>query len=152
MHFSHGDKLHLQALRGERLEDAAAPMVDIHIKVSEPQKIRKGLFSHIAYKMYTKASPTDGSRESNYEVNRRYSEVVTLYERLRHDYLTEGVIVPPPPGKERLTTIAVRMGAADPGSGSVVFERRCGALDRYMRRLARHPAIRRDPNFRLDLI
>ena len=92
-----------------------------------------------------------GSPPSKFAVARRYSEIVDLHERLVSDYLKDGVLVPPPPEKSRLAAIAVKVSGGrdlNESAASHVFERRCVALDRYMKRLARHPAIRKDPNFR----
>ena len=34
---------------------------------------------------------------------------------------------------------------------NIIFAVMCESLDRYMRRLSQHPAIQKDPNFRLFL-
>lgn len=68
-----------------------------------------------------------------------------------NDYLHEGIIVPPPPEKNRLATVAVKISPntdLNESLASHMFEKRCLALDRYMKRLARHPVLRKDPSFR----
>ncbi len=121
------------------------------ITVSAPRKVRRGLFSHVVYHMETRLESGSGGTGARFSVSRRYSEVLQLHGRLVHDHRTEGVIVPPPPAKSRLATVAVAASRADDLNESVasrVFERKCVALDRYMKRLARHPVLRKDANFR----
>ncbi len=141
----------LQVMRGHRREEMA-PTQTMTVSVSEPKKVRKGLFSHVVYQMET--SIDTGGPPSKFSVSRRYAEVQELHGRLVMDHRAEGVIVPPPPAKSRLATVAVMASRSDNLAESVashVFERKCVALDRYMKRLARHPVIRKDPNFRAFL-
>lgn len=60
----------------------------ISISVSEPQKIRKWLFARVVYHISTKigSNSVDGvenNPSSNYSVTREYSEIVSLYNKLR---------------------------------------------------------------------
>lgn len=130
------------------------PSQHIQISVSEPQKVRKGLFANVVYHIKTKVSARpgeEGGPDSTYSVSRKYSEIVHLYEKLLRIHHKTGVIVPPPPEKNRLATIVVKLSngtSLEDSAASHVFEKRCLALDRYMKRLAKHPVIRKDPNFR----
>lgn len=127
------------------------PIQHVHISVSEPRKVRKGLFSHVAYQMTTRIGHQDPPTTSTFKVDRRYSDILKLYQKLQAEYQPNGIIIPPPPEKKRLATIAIKMSTDDDLNASVASEiisKRCVALDRYMKRMSKHPVIRKDPNFR----
>lgn len=140
----------LQQLKGNRRE-MLIPIQHVHISVSEPRKVRKGLFSHVAYQMTTRIGHQDPPTTSTFKVDRRYSDILKLYQKLQAEYQPNGIIIPPPPEKKRLATIAIKMSTDDDLNASVASEiisKRCVALDRYMKRMSKHPVIRKDPNFR----
>ncbi|TRY71580.1 hypothetical protein TCAL_11295 [Tigriopus californicus] len=140
----------LQQLKGNRRE-MLIPSQHVHISVSEPRKIRKGLFSHVAYQLTTRIGHQDPPTTSTFKVDRRYSDILKLYQKLQLEYQPNGIIIPPPPEKKRLATIAIKMSTDADLNASVaseVISKRCVALDRYMKRMCKHPVIRKDPNFR----
>ena len=142
----------LQGLKGTDPRPATAGgNATLRIWVSEPQKVRKGLFSNVVYTITTKAGSEGEDDLKTYTVTRGYSEIADLYEKLNFDLQEKGVIVPPPPEKNRLAAVAMNFEPKTDLSASVashMVEKRCLALDRYMKRMARHPTIKRNPTFR----
>ena len=137
-----------QTLRGNQRQQGFLPGQRIAVDVGEPLKRRKGLFAHVVYQLTTKIElessaaaaasnqpPSSNSNSSNlYNVHRRYSEIVKLYEKLVSEYEDRGVIVPPPPSKSSLGTVAVRMSTnveLNESIASAFIEKRTVALDRY---------------------
>ena len=77
---------------------------------------------------------------NQYITRRTYKDIVDMYQYLDARYLMHGVIVPPPPPKESLNLIEkVQKEAWDDGeralSASKTLDKKCVALDRYMKRL-----------------
>ena len=143
----------IKVLREERGEDTTQTTLQskMTVSVSAPRKSRKGFFSHVVYQMESSVEDAAASGTfANFSVARRYSEVLDLHRSLVSDHRPSGVIVPPPPPRSRLATVAVAASRRDvdlnESVASRVFERKCVALDRYMKRLARHPVLRKDPN------
>ena len=105
----------------------------------------------MVYQISTKVTSAEDSNGSSYKVTRQYSEILNLYNRLLKDYHQDGIIIPPPPEKNRLAAVALKMSNNPDLESSIashVFEKRCLALDRYLKRLAKHPIIRKDAIFR----
>jgi hypothetical protein len=67
-------------------------------------------------------------------------------------YKKLGIIVPPPPPKASLAIIATVATVGNEklhaSAASRAIDRKCVALDRYFKRLTRHPVIRKDAMFR----
>lgn len=139
---------------------------NLKITVSEPQKSRKGIMLVISYTIKTvvqqerktaSGPPEENQGIKDYLVSRTYSDVKALYSCMVREYQNEGVIVPFPPdlGSNAVTTastVAVAsMTRNDNLTTSVVTDKRCLALARYLNRIARHPVLRKDPTYRAFL-
>lgn len=127
----------------------------ISIAVSEPFKNRKGLFKSVVYTILTRYGGERTGQyggNSHYSVTRSYSDIEHMYKYLVLSYKKEGVIVPPPPQKNSLGFIqsssSINGENLAASNASRAIDKKCVALDRYMKRLARHPVIRKDAMFR----
>lgn len=87
-------------------------------------------------------------KKDNFSTNRRFSDFLNLAEKLKEKHLPAGRILPPPPEKDMLGTTKVKMTAKDESSPSDFIERRKAHLERFLNRVAQHPSLRLDPDFR----
>ena len=76
--------------------------------------------------------------KSSFSVLRRYSDFLWLYETLSNN--NPGVVVPPVPEKHSF-------GRFDTG----FVERRRGALEQCLRKVATHPVLQKDQDFKFFL-
>ncbi|KAI9145997.1 Vps5 C terminal like-domain-containing protein [Paraphysoderma sedebokerense] len=106
------------------------------IDVSEPTKVESAISPYITYKVRTKTSCPGFKNESI--VNRRYSDFLWLFNRLVTKY--PGVIVPPVPEKQSIGRF----------QDDFVENRRLG-LERFVNRIAHHPRLYNDDDFKLFL-
>lgn len=143
----------LQILRGSSI--GASGSQKISIAVSEPHKAKKGWFRGVVYTIVTKYYGDkfdDYGANSHFSVSRSYSDIKTLYEYLNLSYKKLGVIIPPPPPKASLGFVDTvnTAGPKNLASSSALksIDKKCVALDRYMKRLAKHPVVRKDAMFR----
>jgi len=74
----------------------------IKISIPETKSIKDGLM--YTYSLYKIITTLIGETEVKFEVNRRYSDFLWLYEILVNRYI--GYIIPVPPPKNILTTVA----------------------------------------------
>ncbi|OAY85729.1 Sorting nexin 2B [Ananas comosus] len=116
--------------------DLAAPADYVAIAVSEPQKEQDAGGVYVSYLV---ASRWRGGEERR--VRRRFREVVTLADRLAEAY--RGFLVPPRPDKGVVEGQVMQQHE--------FLELRRAALERYLRRLAAHPAIGRGDELRAFL-
>ncbi|XP_047310445.1 sorting nexin 2B-like [Impatiens glandulifera] len=119
----------------------------LKITVSNPQKevdssnsIVPGGNTYITYLITTKTNlPEYGG--SDFVVRRRFRDVVTLADRLSEGY--RGLFVPPRPDKNVVESQVMQ-------KQEFVEQRRIG-LEKYLRRLASHPEIRKSDELRVFL-
>ncbi|CAF4914171.1 unnamed protein product [Pieris macdunnoughi] len=130
---------------------------NIIVTITEPQKIGEGMSSYVAYRILTKTNmPIFNKHE--FGVLRRFSDFLGLHEKLSEKYLRSGRIIPPAPEKSIVGTTKLKMSSTSStesingNSGSNVHtqfvERRRAALERFLNRLAQHPVLCIDPDFR----
>lgn len=131
---------------------------NIIINVTEPQKIGEGISSYVAYRVLTKTNMPIFSKHE-FAVLRRFSDFLGLHEKLTEKYLRSGRIIPPAPEKSIVGTTKLKMtstpstesanGSSASGSVQSQFvERRRAALERFLNRVAQHPVLCIDPDFR----
>ncbi|XP_041984431.1 sorting nexin-2 [Aricia agestis] len=132
---------------------------NIIITVTEPQKIGEGMMSsYVAYRVLTKTNMPIFSKQE-FAVLRRFSDFLGLHEKLTEKYLRSGRIIPPAPEKSIVGTTKLKMTStpsteAANGSNmaanvqSQFVERRRAALERFLNRVAQHPVLCIDPDFR----
>jgi len=143
----------------------------LQVEVSDPHKVGEGMSSYMAYRVITKTNLRCFRRQS-ITVNRRYSDFLTLHEKLVARYQSKGRIIPPAPEKNLLGATRVKMGSSgNPGAVETnvsngasllamtegshgshqckahFISRRCAALERFINRVALHPVLRLDSDF-----
>jgi hypothetical protein len=114
------------------------------VKVSDPQKVQEsgsslvpGGSSHVTYKFTTKTN-IPSYLGSEFCVERRFRDVVTLADRLAESY--RGYFIPPRPDKSVVEGQVMQ---------KVEFiEQRRIALEKYLARLAAHPVLRHSDELR----
>lgn len=111
----------------------------ISIKIEE---IIKG--SVVKYRIVTRTNlPYFRSEEST--VIRRFSDFLGLRDKLAQKHMVEGIVVPPAPDKFAIATLQTKITKEEDDD---FLERRKCACERYLNRIARHPVLRTDPDFR----
>ncbi|XP_038211247.1 sorting nexin-2 [Zerene cesonia] len=131
---------------------------NIIVTVTEPQKIGEGMSSYVAYRVLTKTNMPIFSKH-DFAVLRRFSDFLGLHEKLTEKYLRSGRIIPPAPEKSIVGTTKLKMTSTPStesangttGSNSLqsqFVERRRAALERFLNRVAQHPVLCIDPDFR----
>uniref|UniRef100_A0A673HM04 Sorting nexin-2-like n=1 Tax=Sinocyclocheilus rhinocerous TaxID=307959 RepID=A0A673HM04_9TELE len=115
---------------------------DIQISVSDPEKVGDGMNAYMVYKVLTKTSLSIFSRDEVC-VKRRFSDFLGLHSKLASKYMHMGYIVPPAPEKSIVGMTKVKVGKEDLSSVEFVEKRR-SALERYLLRTVKHPALLKD--------
>uniref|UniRef100_A0A8C4R6V1 Sorting nexin-2 n=1 Tax=Eptatretus burgeri TaxID=7764 RepID=A0A8C4R6V1_EPTBU len=130
----------------EEVEESSGDTFDLHISVTDPEKVGEGMSAYMAYKVNTKTTLAMFSQK-NYSVKRRFSDFLGLHEKLTDKHAHVGLIVPPAPEKSVIGMTKVKVGKEDPSSVEFL-ERRRSALERYLQRTSKHPTLMQDPDFR----
>ncbi|KAL0370728.1 UNVERIFIED_CONTAM: Sorting nexin 2B, partial [Sesamum angustifolium] len=119
----------------------------LKISVSNPQKevessnsIVPGGNTYITYLITTSTDLLDYGG-SDFSVRRRFKDVVTLSDRLNEVY--RGVFIPPRPDKSVVESQVIQK--------QEFVEQRRVELEKYLRRLARHPVIKKSDELRCFL-
>ncbi|KAL0533538.1 hypothetical protein IC582_027572 [Cucumis melo] len=119
----------------------------IRITVSNPQKeqdvsnsIVPGGNSYVTYLITTRTNIAEFGG-SEFSVRRRFKDVVTLSERLAESY--RGFFIPPRPDKSVVEGQVMQK--------QEFVEQRRVALEKYLRKLAAHPVIRKSDEFKVFL-
>ncbi|CAL1715071.1 unnamed protein product [Somion occarium] len=107
------------------------------ITVDDPQRVGDPIRGYIMYTVHTKTTSPLFSK-SSFSVLRRYSDFLWLYETLSSN--NPGVVVPPVPEKHPF-------GRFDTG----FVERRRAALENSLKKMAAHPVLQKDSDFRFFL-
>ncbi|KAK1264570.1 Sorting nexin 2B [Acorus gramineus] len=122
----------------------------LRISVSDPQKEQEtanslvpGGSTYVTYLITTRSDDPDfgGAGGGEISVRRRFRDVVTLADRLAESY--RGYFVPARPDKSVVEGQVMQR--------QDFVEQRRSALEKYLRRLAEHPAIGRSEELRLFL-
>ncbi|XP_053614430.1 uncharacterized protein Snx1 isoform X1 [Plodia interpunctella] len=131
---------------------------NIIITITDPQKIGEGMSSYVAYRVITKTNMPIFSK-NELLVLRRFSDFLGLHEKLTEKYLRSGRVIPPAPEKSIVGTTKLKMtstpstesanGSSSSASVQSQFvERRRAGLERFLNRVAQHPVLCIDPDFR----
>lgn len=118
----------------------------IEIEVSDPRKCGDGMGSYILYKVTTRTN-LRFFRKDLISVDRRFSDFLGLRDKLAEKHLPLGRIVPPAPEKDAYNSAKVKM-AKDDVTADDFTEKRAAALQRFLNRVAAHPDLLPDPDFR----
>ncbi|XP_041793222.1 sorting nexin-2 [Chelmon rostratus] len=125
-------------------EEEGGDSFDMHISVSDPEKVGDGMNAYMAYKVTTKTSMSL-FKSNEFSVKRRFSDFLGLHSKLASKYLHIGYIVPPAPEKSIVGMTKVKVGKEDQSSNEFVEKRR-SALERYLMRTVKHPILLKDPD------
>ncbi|XP_051758756.1 sorting nexin-2 [Ctenopharyngodon idella] len=125
-------------------EEEGRDTFDMQISVSDPEKVGDGMNAYMVYKVTTKTSLSIFNRDE-VSVKRRFSDFLGLHSKLASKYLHIGYIVPPAPEKSIVGMTKVKVGKEDLSSVEFVEKRR-SALERYLMRTVKHPALLKDPD------
>ncbi|XP_047973725.1 sorting nexin 2B-like [Salvia hispanica] len=119
----------------------------LRISVSDPQKefepsnsIVPGGNTYVSYLITTSTNVAD-YEGSDFSVRRRFKDVVTLSDRLGEAY--RGFFIPPRPDKSLVESQVMQK--------QDFVEQRRVELEKYLKRLARHPMIRKSDELRVFL-
>uniref|UniRef100_A0A8C1RHT5 Sorting nexin 2 n=1 Tax=Cyprinus carpio TaxID=7962 RepID=A0A8C1RHT5_CYPCA len=121
-----------------------SPRVDVFDRSPDLVKHRDGMNAYMVYKVMTKTSLSIFSRDEVC-VKRRFSDFLGLHSKLASKYMHMGYIVPPAPEKSIVGMTKVKVGKEDLSSVEFVEKRR-SALERYLLRTVKHPALLKDPD------
>lgn len=141
----HGNPNHLSPR-----SDPFARSDSLKIWVSDPQKDQElasslvpGGGTYYTYLITTRTNlPEYGGPGSEFSVRRRFKDVVTLSDRLSDSY--RGFFVPVRPDKSLVDSQVMQMGQ--------FVEQRRSALEKYLNKLASHPAIMKSEELRAFLV
>lgn len=141
----------IQKLGGQKGDDEPS---DIIISVTDPRKIGDSfLDSFIVYRVRTMITP--GTKIAEYfkntkesVVDRRFSDFLGLYEKLKAKHQHKGILVPPPPEKDAKSLAKVRLSNTENEATELnATSRRRSALERYLNRTAAHDLLVQDDLF-----
>lgn len=119
----------------------------MEIKVSDATKVGDGMSSYMSYKVSTKTN-WPSFKQKEVTTNRRFSDFLALYEKLKQKHLQHGRFLPPEPEKDMLGTTKVKMTKENEGGPNDFLEKRKFSLERFLNRIAQHKTLRDDPDFR----
>lgn len=117
--------------------DNAADSITFDITVGDPIKVGDITNAHTVYTVHTKTTAPQFAK-SEVSVTRRYRDFRWLFHALEHN--NPGIIVPPPPDKQAVGRF----------NNDFVEQRRL-ALENMLVKIAKHPRLRTDNDFRLFL-
>lgn len=129
--------------------DTKEPDHYITIRIYDVIKVgEKSINSYVKYAIETKTNlPYFRSETST--VERRFSDFLGLREKLAQKHMVDGFIVFPAPEKNAMANFQTKMTKEeDIASHNEFLERRKCALERFLNRIAQHPVLRTDPDFR----
>ncbi|KAI3382239.1 hypothetical protein SNEBB_011423 [Seison nebaliae] len=121
-----------------------SPTETIDISMDLTSKKDETLQTYVVYQIITQTNIDCYRFQDALTVWRRYSDFLGLYEHLLQKYESKGtVIMPIPPQKSVVKSAKMKINKEE----ADFIEKRRLALLRWLQRLARHPAIRRDTVF-----
>ena len=130
---------------GEKPRDPEAEDEFIAISIRDPHRVGDGMSSYTVYDVHTKTN-ANVFRRKEMKTGRRFSDFLGLHDKLSEKYLQNGRVIPPPPDKSVVGMTKAKMDDHDQMDEFV--ERRRAALERFMNRIAAHPSLKTDPDFR----
>ncbi|KAK9683509.1 hypothetical protein RND81_10G146500 [Saponaria officinalis] len=119
----------------------------LHVSVSDPQKVPESSNSLVPGSNYyfnyliTTRTNLDNFSSTEFSVRRRFSEVVTLADRLSECY--RGFVIPLRPDKSIMESQMMQQ--------TEFVEHRMIAIEKYLKKLAVHPTIRKSEELRVFL-
>ncbi|XP_031419746.1 sorting nexin-1a isoform X2 [Clupea harengus] len=119
---------------------------ELNVSVTNPEKVGEGMNAYMAYRVSTQTTLPMFKRKA-FEVRRRFSDFLGMYEKLSEKLSQNGYIVPPPPEKSFLGMTKMKVGKEDPSSVEFVEKRRA-ALERFLQKVLCHPTLLQDPDVR----
>lgn len=121
----------------------------IDISIKQYEKRGEGMNAYIVYKIATTAENVLGFANKEYEVWRRFSDFLGLHEKLMEKYFHKGVMIPAAPEKSiAALTKTIMNHSTDEHTTNDFAERRARILQRFCTRIARHPKLVSDCDFR----
>lgn len=121
----------------------------IHISIKQFEKKGEGINAYIVYKIVTTTENVLGFANKEYEVWRRFSDFLGLHEKLMEKYFHKGIMVPAAPEKSLAALTKTKMNhSGDEHVTNEFAERRARALQRFCMRIAHHPKLVSDCDFR----
>ena len=133
--------------------------VDINISVSDPRKIGDSLLdSYITFRVrtvLTAGSVISQSFNNSTEsiVDRRFSDFLGIYEKLKAKHQHKGILVPAPPEKDVKSLAKIKISNTDAEAVELnAVARRQAALERFLNRLAAHPVLNKDEQLQAFLM
>ncbi|MFH4975340.1 hypothetical protein AB6A40_002049 [Gnathostoma spinigerum] len=121
----------------------------IDIKINQFEKKGEGMNAYIVYKIVSKVQDVVGYANKEYEVWRRFSDFLGLHEKLMEKHFHRGIMVPAAPEKSISALTKTKMTSGpDDRTATEFAERRARILQRFCMRIARHPVLISDCDFR----
>uniref|UniRef100_A0A1I8EK38 PX domain-containing protein n=1 Tax=Wuchereria bancrofti TaxID=6293 RepID=A0A1I8EK38_WUCBA len=121
----------------------------IEIVIKQFEKKGEGMGAYIVYKVVTTTQNMQGYIDREYVVWRRFSDFLGLHEKLVDKYFYKGYLVPAAPEKSIAALTRTKMNTSvDDSTNNEFAERRARGLQRFCRRIARHPKLVLDCDFR----
>jgi sorting nexin-1/2 len=121
---------------------------DVSIFVNEPRKMGEGIGGFIVYTVKTETTRTSWNGKT-FEVTRRFSDFLGLYEKLAGKYQHKGYYILPAPEKSIMSFTKVKVQGAGEDDQFVV--RRQHSLQRWLRTIVKHHALTKDPDIQAFL-
>ncbi|KAE9551804.1 hypothetical protein FO519_004975 [Halicephalobus sp. NKZ332] len=113
------------------------------------EKRGEGINAYLVYKIATHVTNMPGYSKPMYEVWRRFSDFLGLREKLLEKYQHLGVLVPPAPEKSISALTKTKLNSnSEEHTGNEVVDKRARDLQRFLRRVSRHPRLVTDCDFR----
>jgi sorting nexin-1/2 len=119
----------------------------LEISLSDPSKVGEGISSYMVYKLTCKTN-FPMFKKPEFGTSRRFSDFLSLYEKLKEKHMVVGRILPPAPEKDMLGTAKVKMSKEEAIPSVDFIGKRRAALERFLNRLGKHKTFRYDPDFR----
>ncbi|VDN06447.1 unnamed protein product [Thelazia callipaeda] len=121
----------------------------IDIVINEFEKKGEGMSAYIVYKVVTTTQNMMGYANRENVVWRRFSDFLGLHKKLVDKYFYKGYLVPAAPEKSLAALTKTKINASvDDNTNNEFAERRARSLQRFCRRIARHPKMVVDCDFR----
>jgi len=143
---SNGDQFRHTSFDDVMMDDDEDRDKFLDISLSDPTKVGDGMGSYMVYKLTTKTN-YPAFKSAEFSTNRRFSDFLSLYEKLKEKHLAAGRILPPAPEKDVIGMAKVKMSKEDTTPIDFIGKRRA-ALERFLNRLGAHKTFRFDPDFR----
>jgi sorting nexin-1/2 len=121
---------------------------DVIIYVNEPRKMGDGISGFIVYTVKTETTRAAWNGKT-FEVTRRFSDFLGLYEKLAGKYQHKGYYILPAPEKSIMSFTKVKMAGA--GEDDQFVLRRQHSLQRWLRTIVKHHALTKDPDIQTFL-